>query len=588
MSSHEYTMVSKLNQLPNLLNTLLFSVKTVLRAGPLIVLLFFLLSSLSGLIPLVALYANKLVIDAIVGIVQNPDKEITTAFTVALTFQLGIIIFQIAIKHLNAYVNYIMGTRVAIDLQLRIKEKTSLLDFQCFEDSKFYDMLRRVNQGASGRPLALVKNLSLIGQNVLSIVFISGIITVVSFRLFGLMLLLCLPLLFFQVYFGHKGYNIEYQRTEAKRQAGYFGSILNHRDAIPELRSYSLFEHFKQKWLVNTIKFMKQDIRLRTKHDIVFASLGILLALSQIFVLYFLVRQVVNGQIEMSVGGIMMYSSAYGRGLSAFRALTQGVSSIYNNSIYINDIIEFEALKPSIEVSRDGYTMPKAIESIELQNVSFSYPGSAKKVLHDASIVIKGPRCVHLIGNNGAGKSTLIKLLIRLYDPDNGRILINGIDVRKYRVDSLRQNIGVFFQKTLRYALTAKETIALGNIHILDDMRQIIQSAQRANVDTLIDKLPSQYETMLSKLFDNGQDLSYGQWQGISLARLFAKEASFYIFDEPTAYLDKDRERFIFREITSIAKSSILLLISHKSPNVFRADQVIALKDGKFHEIEAM
>ncbi len=285
----------------------------------------------------------------------------------------------------------------------------------------------------------------------------------------------------------------------------------------------------------------------------------------------------------LSASTIIMQSRAFSGGMVAFKDMLNGISHLFEQAIFLQDFVQFEQLHTAMR--NDGRRrVGRSVDSIEFQDVSFRYPGSAQEVLRHINLTIGRGQSVLVVGANGAGKTTLIKLLSRLYDPTAGRILLNGIDYREYDIDSLRQAVGVIFQEYGRYAFTIAENIALSDVAGGEENRRIVAAARRANVDSFIAGLPRGYETMASRVFDGGVELSVGQWQRVCLGRLFLKESPVMVLDEATASLDVETEAHLLKEIVATFQDRIRILVSHRTFRSGLADQVIVMKAGEIIE----
>jgi ATP-binding cassette subfamily B protein len=286
----------------------------------------------------------------------------------------------------------------------------------------------------------------------------------------------------------------------------------------------------------------------------------------------------------LSVGEVMMYSGAFAQALQSVRQGVEYISGIYEDMLFIAGLVEFHKLEPRLHIERRAQSVPDEIESVEVRNVSFRYPGSQCDVLRNVSITFTKSASTLLVGHNGAGKTTLIKLLMRLYDPDEGSILINGTDIRGFDIKTLHRAVGVMFQEYARFAVSAAENIGYGCVENLADHSRICEAARRAKAYEFINRLPYEFDTVLSRLFRDGHELSLGQWQRICLARLFMKDPPIMIFDEPTASLDIETEVHLLNEIARLAQDRICVLVSHRMFRHDIAEQIVILKDGQVVE----
>ena len=280
----------------------------------------------------------------------------------------------------------------------------------------------------------------------------------------------------------------------------------------------------------------------------------------------------------------MMYIGAFAGATTGLGKLCENFSGIYEASLFFRNYLDFTELKPTTLIKIKKPIACNRITLIEVRNLSFKYPGSENKVLEDINITFAQGQSTLIVGSNGAGKTTLIKLLLRLYEPTEGQILINGINILDYDLKSLRQNIGVIFQDFIRYAFSAKENIGIGSIDNYQNIQRIVTAAEKAKADDMIKKLPYGYDTVLSRQLDDGCDLSLGQWQRICLARLFMKDSSVMIFDEPTASLDIETEAHLLREVNNLAKERLCILVSHRMFRPGVAKRIVVMENGRIVE----
>lgn len=574
------------NHLLTTFRIVFFSISMVFKfGGPFLFILLALVTILSGFMPVVTVYVAKLVLDAIVNIVQTgADSAATRILIQALAIQLVMLLGVALLSQANGYLTYFMGKRLSLNMNTAIIKKASSLDYSFFEDAQFYDMMTRARRESSEKPLGLVLRISSLVRGGITFISTGGLIFTFSLPLFILMVIICLPLLFVQLRYGQKNYALQFDRTEDMRMAGYVSAIMMTREFLPEILSFGLWEHLFKKWYSAAQRFFQQDVQLHAKRVTTQALTGTLLTCSQVVATGYIIYVSVTRELLLTVGGIIMYSGAFARGLSGFRTALEGVAGIYEHALFLHDLVEFNKVKPRLEVRQKGKPAPITVESIELQDVSFKYPLSQTYTLRNVNVTFNGSESTLIVGANGAGKTTLIKLLARLYDPTEGRILLNGFDIRQFEIESLRRTIGIVFQEFIRYAFSAKENIGCGKIAELQDAEKIIDAAIRAKADSFIDQLPQQYDTILSKLFKNGQELSLGQWQRMCLARLFMKDAPVFVFDEPIANLDIETEAHVLRQVTRLSKNKICILVSHRLLRQGIADQIVVLDKGKVVE----
>ena len=560
---------------------LFFAITAVFKSGPLLLIFLFLTTILSGLMPTVTVFVGKLVLNAIVDVIKTETGSAEIAILVrALALQLMVLVGSALLSQASAYLNYFMGRRLSLNMNAELIKKASRLDYTFFENPHFYDMMTRAQRESNGKPLVLVYKVTSIIRGTITFISMGSLVARFSVPLLIAMVIVSLPLLFIQLRYGRKGYSLLFERTEESRMAGYVSGIMMERQYVAEILSFGLWQHLFKKWYTASQKFFRQDVQLHKQRSAAETVTATFMTCSTVTVTGYIVYACVTKALSLTVGDIMMYSGAFAGGLVGLRIAVDGVSGIYENALFLNDLVEFNKLKPHIEIRQTGKPVPGVVESIELRNVSFKYPATQKYTLKNVNLIFNRSESTLIIGANGAGKTTLIKLLTRLYDPTEGRILLNGTDIREFKIESLRRTMGVIFQEFIRYAFSANENIGCGNIADLQNTERIIAAAKRAKADSFIEQLPRQYDAILSKLFKNGQELSLGQWQRICLARLFMKDAPVLILDEPTASLDIETEAHLLREIVQLSKDKICILVSHRMLKQGIADRIVVLSEG--------
>jgi ATP-binding cassette subfamily B protein len=291
----------------------------------------------------------------------------------------------------------------------------------------------------------------------------------------------------------------------------------------------------------------------------------------------------IRGQVTL--GALTVFTQAASQVQGAFQGILGGIQGIYENGLYLSTLYELLDREPVISAPANPVPMRVPFtEGIEFRNVSYHYPDRDTPALRNVSFTIDPGETIALVGQNGAGKSTIVKLLGRLYDPDEGQILVNGVDVRDYSPVELREQIGVMFQDYATYQFSAADNIGIGNVDHIADQEAIRDAANRAGADRVIDRLPKGYQTALGKWFEGGHQLSGGEWQKVALARAFMRDAQILVLDEPTAALDARAEHELFSRITELTEGRIALYISHRFSTARMADRIFVLENGRLVE----
>lgn len=538
-----------------------------------------------GLLPTVQVVVGKLVLDATVGLVAGGgNAAAVTAMAHALVLQAALLVGQRLLQSVNGYAQTAMGLRLVVRLQGGFLQKTKLLEFSRFEDPEFHDMLSRARRECATRPLELLSRSMGIGTSVLSLLSLGAVLASLDIMLVVGMVIVCLPMLAVEMIYGAKAYNLEFGRTDARRLSEILSTTLTERRCVPQITSFNLFDYIFGRWQIAAQTFLQQDVRLRRRRSIAESVSGTTVAASTVAATAYVLYANFSRHLGLSVGQITMYGAAFSSALAAWQGAMGALSGIYEGSLFLHDMVAFQSVQPGLRISSDTRDVPAVISELRLENVSYRYPGSNAWVLRNVNLTFRRSQSTLLVGSNGAGKTTLTKLLIRLYEPTEGRILLDGVDVREYSVQSLRRSIAVVFQDFLQLPFTVQENIGCGCVERLADGEGVRAAARRAGADEFVQGLPLGYDTVLSKLFKGGCELSYGQWQRICIARLFMKQAPVCILDEPTASLDVEAEAALLREINRMSLGSISILISHRALRPGIADRIVVLSQGQVVE----
>jgi len=569
----------------SLLKVFLFAWRVVWSSHRALLILLGILTILQGVAPAITVWVSKYVLDSFVLAIQSggSSAEMAGVFRM-LGLQLAVLSGFVLITRMQSYLGTYMAGGLALDMQSDMLKKVSGFDMSFFDDPQFADMLRRAMNESGGKPLVLVRKTTGIISGTITFVSMSVLLASFNWLLIPAMVVLCLPFLAVQIWFGKKFFEIYYARTHDSRMSQYLSSCMTNREFIPEITSFGLWPYLRDQWFSFSYRFFRQDLGLTKKQTTAETCVALLLDIGKAVATGFIVYQGVTRPVPLTIGEIFMFSGAFAGGVSAFGKSLESISGMYRDTLFLRNLLEFNRLKPAI-VSKPGATVvPQEITSIQVKEVSFKYPGTEKEVLSNISMEFTKGVSTLFVGSNGAGKTTLIKLLLRLHDPTRGQILLNGVDVQDYELNSLRERIGVIFQDFLKYPFTARENIGVGCFGELQDTQRIREAAATARAEAIIDDLPHKYDTVLSRQFREGHELSMGQWQRICLARLFMKDAPVLVFDEPTASLDIEAEAEVLQEINGLSRDKVCVLISHRMFRAGIADRVIVLEEGRVIE----
>ncbi|MBC8076897.1 MAG: ABC transporter ATP-binding protein, partial [Chloroflexales bacterium] len=373
-------------------------------------------------------------------------------------------------------------------------------------------------------------------------------------------------------------------RAPESRRMAYLEQLLTVDSSAKEVKLFGLGEPLLKRYNDIFWKFYHEDARLARRRSLISLLWGLLASGSYYIAYAWIVYRAIGGTITL--GDMTLYLTLFRQSQGTFQSLFTGISGLYESALFMDNLFSFLNLAPKMPVSANPTPMPPVItQGLEFRHVSFRYPDRQDWALRDVNLHIRPGEKLALVGANGAGKTTLIKLLTRLYDPTEGQILLDGVDLRDFDLDALHQKIGVIFQDFVRYQTTLRENIGYGQISAIDDEARITSASQRGGADSVVADLPEGYETMLGKWFDKGHELSGGQWQKVALGRAFMRDGEVLVLDEPTAALDAEREYEIFQRFHELTEGKIAVLISHRFSTVRMADRIAVIEGGRISEL---
>ena len=470
----------------------------------------------------------------------------------------------------------LLGDTLQNRISLRILHKAAALDVESFENAETYDALRNAYNEVGSRPLGVMFQVISIGQALITLTSIGSLMARLGWEVLPLVLLASIPGVVVSSRFGAEGYRVMRRRATDARHQNYLGSILTSDSLVKEVRLFGFERYLLDGWQDYYKKFRAQFVSLLARRSAwgLAATLGssLLIAFATLSVL----RRAANGTI--TVGDFSLFVGGIVQIQSQFAGLLNGVTGIYESLLYMRNLFEFLEL-PSRNLD-EGETWRGPIETIEFERVSFRYPLTDRDVLSDVSFTITKGQALALVGENGAGKTTIVKLVTRLFEPTAGRILLNGIDAKRFSPRSVQCEMSIIFQDYGQYQMTARENIGLSRTDKLDEDAAIERASEKSGAIDVVNDLPERYDTMLGRLFPGGRQLSGGQWQRLALGRLYFRPASVQIFDEPTAALDAIAEAAMIDRLREHGKDRITLLISHRFSTVRMAETIIVLHEG--------
>jgi len=538
-------------------------------------------------LPLAMLYVGKLIIDEIVRIsviasgpaVENPDMSIVTIYVL---IELGLAVFSDLLGRGIALLDSLLGDLVSHEISLRLMHQSARLDLECFEDSDFYDKLERARRQASSRILLMSQVLAQL-QDSITVFFLAAALITFNAWLLLLLAITLIPAFLGETHFNSQSYSLMYGWTQERRELDYLRFAGASDETAKEVKIFGLSDFFGSRYKKLAGEYYRANRDLSTRR----AAWGGLLSMVGSFGYYTAYAVIIYRTVygELSLGDLTFLSGSFLRLRSLMEAILIRFSSIADSALYLRDLFDFLEMEPRIISIDNSLPFPVTIrKGFTFENVGFRYPQMKQWVLRDVSFTLHPGEKLALVGENGAGKTTLVKLLTRLYDPVEGRIMLDGHDLRKYNLDGLRDAVGVIFQDYVKYHLTATENIAVGLIDERNNETRIKEAARQSLADKVIENLPNGYQQMIGRWFKQGTNLSGGEWQKIAIARAYMRDAQLLILDEPTASLDARAENEVFRRFVELTFDKCAVLISHRFSTVRMADRIVVLHEGKLLE----
>ncbi len=539
---------------------------------------------IQGALPLLTLYLMKLIVDAVTFALGAPDK--IAAFrhvALLISFAAGVAILNSLFQQIAGLIKESQTLKVTDHMYDILHSKSIEVDLEYYENPQYLDTLHRAQQEGPYRPTHIVDGLVRMGQSGISLLAMVGLLFSFHWIMAAILFAAAIPGVLVRLKYSGKLYHWQRGRTQADRKASYFNWMLTGDSHAKEIRLFNLGDLFKHRFgnLRKQLRRERLDISRKRSVAELGAQIGATLAVFGSF--GFIAFRTIQGIITL--GDMIMYFQAFQRGLGYLRGMLGGVADLYEDSLFLSNLYEFLDLEPKVKEPLHPVSVPQPMQKgIFFENVSFKYPASNGKVLEDISLYFEQGEVVALVGENGSGKTTFVKLLCRLYDPNQGTITLDGIDLRHFETVALRHQISVIFQDYVKYHLTARENIWFGNIILPSEHKSIETAAHYAGADELITGLPKGYETILGKWFEDGEELSIGEWQKIALARAFLREAQIIVLDEPTSSLDAKTEYEVFNNFRQLLDGRSAILISHRFSTVRMADRIFVFDKGKIKE----
>jgi ATP-binding cassette subfamily B protein len=557
--------------------------KLAWQSSPSKTLMSFILRILRSAMPVALLYVGKLIVDEVVLLNRTPTITDHTYLWQLVKLEFVLAIVTDGLNRLINLLDSLLGDLFSNYTSIKIMRHAATLDLDQFEDSVFYDKLERARQQTVGRTMLLSQVMSQV-QDMISMAFLITGLLAFNPWLILLLLVAILPAFLGEAHFNNQNYALSRSQTPERRELDYLRYLGASDETAKEVKIFNLADFVIGRFKTLSEKFYTDNSKLATRRS-AWGSFFSLIGNTGYYGAYlFIIVRTVNG--HLSVGDLTFLAGSFRQLRALMETVLNRFTAVSQGAIYLNDFLDFFEIKPRITIAKQPLPFPNPIkQGFTFENVGFQYRNSESWANRGLNFTLHPGEKLALVGENGAGKTTLVKLLARLYEPTEGRILLDGVDLREYSIDDLRFNLGVIFQDYIRYQMTLAQNIAVGNIKEIDNKELIIKAATESLADSLAKKLPGYYEQWLGRRFNEGVELSGGEWQKVALARAYMKEAQVLILDEPTAALDARAEYEVFQRFAQLTEGKSAVLISHRFSTARLADRIMVLEKGQMLEI---
>ena len=540
------------------------------------------LRGIRSFIPVAVLWVGKLIIDGVIaaGAAVHAGRSPDWWHLGTLVgLELGIAVAGEGLARLSSLLESLLGDLFANRLSVRLMQHAATLDLAQFEDAETYDHLERARRQTTGR-IGLFALLLSTAQDLITLGSLAAVLLVQLPWLLLLLTIAVLPAFLGEAHFASLGYSLLFRWTPERRLLDYLRYMGASDESAKEVKLFGLSPFLVGRYAKLSDKFYEENKHLAVRRNIVSTLLVTLGTLGYYGAYGVIIYRTVLG--AFSIGTLTFLAGSFRASRDLIQRVLLALSQIYEQSLYLSDLFTFFDVRPSVVSKPGAGPVPRPIrEGFRFDNVGFRYPGSERWAVRGLTFDFRPLERIALVGENGAGKTTLVKLLARLYDPDEGRILLDGVDLRDYDLNSLRQNIGIIFQDFVRYDFVLRENIGVSQVAALDDDTRIQEAARRSRADSVAARLAQGYDQMLGRRFEGGVDLSGGEWQKVALGRAYMRDAQVLILDEPTAALDARAEYEVFLRFAELTKDRMAVLISHRFSTVRMADRILVLRDGQ-------
>jgi len=541
-----------------------------------------LLRLLKSAIPLAMLWIGKEIVDEVIRLIDVTDKDMSYMWLL-VGAELGLAVFSSLLNRGIALLDSLLGDLFSNATSVKLIQHAASLDLYQFEDANFYDKLERARRQTNSRTALMTQVLTQL-QDTITIGFLAVGLIAFNPWLILLLLVAVIPSFLGESHFNQRTYSLTQNWTPQRRELDYLRYIGASDVTAKEVKIFGLENFLAKRFKRISDDYYIANRKIAVKRAAWGGFLSAIGTLAYYGAFVFIILQTVSGAI--TVGMLTFLSGSFQRMQNMLQMIMNRFSKIAEGSLYLQDLFDFFDIQPTIVYNPTSKNVPRPIQKgFTFENVSFKYHNSEKYAIRNLSFHLNTNEKLALVGENGAGKTTLVKLLARLYEPTEGRILLDGVDLKEYNLQHLRKEIGIIFQDYVRFQMKAAENIAVGNIVNVEELPAIQEAAQKSLADTVVDTLPDKYQQVLGKRFANGVDLSGGQWQKVALARAYMRDAQLLILDEPTAALDARAEHEVFLRFSELITGKMAVLISHRFSTVRMADRILFLENGQLKEL---
>ena len=541
-----------------------------------------------SVVPVTTFWVGKLILDSVIA-AKAGHGSLTQVWRY-LALELAIVLTGEVLARASSLIESLLGDLFSNAMSVQLMEHAAKLDLAQFEDPEFYDHLERARRQTVGR-IALLSLLLSMSQDALTLLTLAGALIAYNPWLLLLLAVAVIPSFLGETHFAALGYSLLFRWTPERRQLDYLRYVGASDKTAKEVQMFGLAPWLTERYRDLSQKFYEENRNLSVRRGVVSALLSILGTVGYYAAYIVILIRAVKGDI--TIGTLTFLAASFGRGRDVIQNILLSASNVAEQALYLRDLFVFLEMRPTIESAPNARPVPAKIQSgFVFENVGFRYPDSERWAVRNVDLVLRPGERVALVGENGAGKTTITKLLARLYDPTEGRITLEGVDLKEYDLVSLRHTIGVIFQDFVRYDMRFDENIGVGEIDsVRADLDRnngtppaISAAAENSLAASLLPRFSKGYQQMLGRRFDEGVDLSGGEWQKIALARAYIRDAQVLILDEPTAALDARAEYEVFLRFSELVAGRMAILISHRFSTVRMADRIIVLRHGKVEE----